>query len=126
MPKKNTLKDLNEFLKHQQDSVSKTDAGAVEKKYLDSEPHQISPVDILEDQAAMDEKIQFVAAQLMQIAEEQESSFFQAFIQMTITILEHKKEHTASEMMLLNTALYLSHAEKMVDGYKKSREKQPK
>ncbi len=118
MAKKNTLNDLNQFLKHQNEAVTEKENTNSHQKYLISEPHQITAIDALENQAEMHEREQFIAAQIMQLAAEKEQSFSLAFNKVIINILEHKKDLTSAEIMLLNTALFLEHNENLVEGYK--------
>jgi len=118
MAKKNTLNDLNQFLKHQNNTVSEKQNTTSHQEYLNSEPHQITDIDALQNQAEMHEREQFIAAQIMQLAEEKEQSFSAAFNKVIINILEHKKDLTSAEVMLLNTAIYLEHNEALLEGYK--------
>ncbi|MFW5761337.1 MAG: hypothetical protein ACOCXH_10180 [Cyclobacteriaceae bacterium] len=117
MAKKNTLNDLNNFLKHQTETVQ--DKSSVShQEYLATDPHQLTPIDLLEDQDEMNQRIQFIAAQILQLAQENEQSFSTAFNKVIINILEHKKDLSSAEVMLLNTALFLDHNELMLEGYK--------
>lgn len=117
MAKKNTLNDLNNFLKHQTETVQDK-SGVSHQEYLATDPHQLIPIDLLEDQDEMNQRIQFIAAQILQLAQENEQSFSTAFNKVIINILEHKKDLSSAEVMLLNTALFLDHNELMLEGYK--------
>lgn len=118
MAKKNTLSDLNSFLKHQNEAVSEKPAANSHQEYLSLDPHQITNIDVLEGQEEMNEREQFIATQIMQLAEENEQSFAFTLNKVIINILEHKKDLTAAEIMLLNTSLFLEHNENMIEGYK--------
>lgn len=123
MAKKNTLSDLNRFLKHTNEEVKvKADSGD-HKEYLSSDPHQITTIDALENQTEMHEREQFIAAQVMQLAEENQQSFAATFNKIIVNILEHRKDLTSAEVMLLNTAMFLDHNEAMIEGYKSMQNK---
>lgn len=118
MAKKNTLSDLNSFLKHKSEEVKENPATSSHQEYLSLDPHQITQVDVLEGQEEMSEREQFIAGQIMQLAEENEQSFATTLNKVIVNILEHKKDLTSAEVMLLNTALFLEHNENMIEGYK--------
>ena len=116
--KKNTLSDLNAFLKHKNND-QKTEEKA-KKDYLKSSPHTIAEVNFLEKDPEEQENLteQAIIKSIERIAEMRNESFSQLLRNIIIKAYENKREVNASDLMLLNTALYLDHTEQLSEGFK--------
>lgn len=111
MAKKNTLQDLNAFLKHQQQEVP---SASNEQEFLKSKGTVLAKVE--KKSQWQDTKLKAAAAQLASqlqaIAEAQKLSGYQVLLAASIQFLEEKEDLKAAEVMLLNTLLYLQHNER--------------
>ena len=114
--KKNTLSDLNDFLKHNSQDQKSTEE---KKEYLKSSPHTIAEVNFLKEdldkQENMTEKV--IIDKIAEIAAIKKESFSQVLRRIIITAYESKKDVNATDIMLLNTALYLDHTEQLNRGF---------
>ncbi|HEY0744917.1 MAG TPA: hypothetical protein VGD40_25795 [Chryseosolibacter sp.] len=108
--KKNTLKDLDEFLKQQaatlvspsrlsdqvdQAAPVQTSESSIEQKQDDSSQKTISSKSIIND--------------LKQLAAIKGESFKDEFCSIILAVMEGQQEYSPEDKMLINTALYLQH-----------------
>lgn len=114
--KKNTLKDLDEFLKQQ--AATLVSPTRLREKVEILEPVVESPAHINEEekgapiQKASPEKTistTSIIKDMKQLALMKGTSFNEEFCTMVLTAMETQKDFSAEEKMLINTALYLKH-----------------
>jgi hypothetical protein len=106
--KKNTLKDLDEFLKQQAASlVTPPKLSSDEQKepeaFLQSPQQPISATTELTADAVLNS--------LNQLAEKEGAGFRKKFYDLIIQSMESQRHPLAEDKMLINTALYLKHGE---------------
>ena len=101
--KKNTLRDLDEFLKQQATSLVTPEP--VEKQQASQ---VILPTDYsAETDAREGITTDMIYKDLVQLAQNDPESFRQKFYALIIQVLEAQKESFPEDKMLINTALYL-------------------
>jgi len=116
--KKNTLSDLNKFLKHKSDLVDTEEVRNEDKKgYLKSAPHQIAAASFLDDSQSPDPSVENVIHLIYQTAENENKEFGQLVRDVVIACLNKKEDLSSSDLMLLNTVLYLNHSDNIANGY---------
>lgn len=100
--KKNTLKDLDEFLKQQAASLvsppklsepSAEDTTLKESPVMQSQPREVSFTSVLED--------------LVELSEKEGTDFHKKFYDLIIHTIELNHHQIPEEKILINTALYL-------------------
>jgi hypothetical protein len=108
--KKNTLNDLNEFLKHQE-----SPANSSETTFMETEPHQLAEINKVESEHLSNaiERQQLIGS-IRRLARENKEEVLDTLISLIVEILEETEPASPSSVMLLNTTLYLQHQEKML------------
>lgn len=114
--KKNTLKDLDEFLKQQAATIvtpEKLSQQVPESPTVKSNvvPIVATPASITESNISLAK----IVDELKQLAEKNESSFRNDFYDLIIKTLEIQRNASPEDMMLINTALYLKHGDNWKD-----------
>ena len=105
--KKNTLKDLDDFLRQQAATlVAPTPLSGTLKERVKEEKLEAPVVEITSD-ASVANILQDIRA----LSEKEGKSFRKKFYDLIIKTLESQKSSTAEDMMLINTALYLKSPE---------------
>jgi hypothetical protein len=101
--KKNTLRDLDEFLKQQATSLVTPE---IVEKHEDS---QVMPPTDYSAETEARERIttDMIYKDLIQLTQTDPDSFRQKFYALIIQVLEAQKESLPEDKMLINTALYL-------------------
>lgn len=103
--KKNTLKDLDEFLKQQAATlVAPTPLSESLKEQVKEEATHV------EEGAGV--SVASILQDIKTLAEKEGNSFRKKFYDLIIQSLEAQKNPTAEDKMLINTALYLKNPEK--------------
>jgi hypothetical protein len=108
--KKNTLKDLDEFLK-QQAATLVTPSRLNEK----SEPEEVKPTTAPQQEAPVKStekaspSVETIINDLHQLSILKGDSFTQELSDIILAVMERQKTYTAEEKMLINTALYLKY-----------------
>jgi len=85
--------------------------------FLKKDPNSLADVEKLSgqsiDKGSMDTlSIDQLVAQIKQIAANEKESETQILLKLILSALENKTEESSSDILLMNTALYLQHAEK--------------
>jgi hypothetical protein len=115
--KKNTLKELDEFLKQQAASLvtpSRLGGDKTEKPEVDEpEPEHVEVSKVPERIATPEAKLstEKILADLRQLAEKEGGNFRKKLYDMIIQLLESQQHQAAEDKMMINTALYLKHGE---------------
>ncbi len=101
--KKNTLQDLDEFLKQQATSLVTPEP--VERQ----QPSQVVPPTDYSSETEAREHVttDMIYKDLVQLAQNDPDSFRQKFYALIIQVLEAQSESMPEDKMLINTALYL-------------------
>jgi hypothetical protein len=109
--KKNTLKDLDEFLKQQASSLVTPDS--VEKE----QPSTVIPPTDYSSETDAREGVttDMIYKDLIQLGQSEPESFRQKFYALIIQVLEAQKESLPEDKMLINTALYLTSGDQWKD-----------
>ena len=105
--KKNTLKDLDDFLKQQAATLVAPTALSDTLKETVKEVKQESTVAELEPEVSVSTILQDIQA----LSEKEGQSFRKKFYEVIIKSLESLQNSTAEDKMLINTALYLKSPE---------------
>jgi hypothetical protein len=115
--KKNTLKDLDEFLKQQAASLV-----TPEKLSIPSAPAQEQAPASFEESVKTEPKdqqsvlnAQSVIQSIQQLARTQGPNFRRQFYDIIIKSIESQQHEVPEDKMLINTALYLKHGEQWKD-----------
>jgi type II secretory pathway component PulM len=113
--KKDTLKDLNEFMRSQQSNATEDEA------YLDKKPTSLAEVERLKNEIKKLEELPAGAlhedelAELIQkIASAQSLNARHILFKICEKVLQVKEDQDSSDIMLLNTILYLQHNDLLV------------
>jgi hypothetical protein len=109
--KKNTLKDLDEFLKQQATTL-------VTPEPVDVQPvaEVVPPTDYsVETDAREDVTTDMIYKDLIQLSQKDPESFRQKLYALIIQVLEAQQESLPEDKMLINTALYLKSGENWKD-----------
>ncbi len=113
--KKDTLKDLNEFMRSQ---GAKT---ADEDSYLDQKPTSLAEVERLKVEAKKLDELapgalqeDDIAKLILKISETHELSSRHILFKVCEKVLQSKENLDSSDIMLLNTILYLHHNDLLV------------
>lgn len=115
MAKKNTLNDLNEFLKSSRQKKENPSGG----DFLQSKPFSLVEADKLEEpKTGHDASIHDITSQIRVLANRNNENIRMTLFRIIQEILENTDEANSSDLMLLNTAIYLEHTEKMGEGFK--------
>ena len=101
--KKNTLKDLDDFLKQQAATLVAPTALSDTLKERVEESAQDTPPTELETEVSVTSILQ----DIMALSEKEGNAFRKKFYDLIIQSLESQKNSTAEDKMLINTALYL-------------------
>jgi len=101
--KKNTLKDLDDFLKQQAATLVAPTALSDTLKERVEESTQDKPPTELETEVSVTSILQ----DIMALSEKEGNAFRKKFYDLIIQSLESQKNSTAEDKMLINTALYL-------------------
>lgn len=113
MAKKNTLSDLNEFLKNQPKLES--DSGATsEHEFLKSKGTFLAKIEKKShwNEPKLKAAAEKVSETIKDIATKEGLSNHQLLIASAIFEIENREALEASDLLLLNTLLYLQHTEK--------------
>jgi hypothetical protein len=97
--KKNTLKDLDEFLKQQAATL------VAPPKLSEKIEEPVTPASAQED--SQDVSIEKILKDLNALAEKEGINFRKRFYDLIISSIENRKESLPEDKMLINTALYL-------------------
>jgi len=101
--KKNTLKDLDDFLKQQAATLVAPKALSDTLKERVKESTQDTPSTVVET----DVSVTSILQDIMALSEKEGHAFRKKFYDLIIQSLESQKNSTAEDKMLINTALYL-------------------
>jgi hypothetical protein len=107
--KKNTLKDLDEFLKQQAASL------------VPPEPVVVSPAtepekpEVFHSSSIVDISHESLLADLQALAKKEPQAFRKEFYGMIVSVLESYPSSSAEDKMLINTALYLKSGDRWKD-----------
>ena len=101
--KKNTLKDLDDFLKQQAATLVAPTALSDTLKERVEEGTQDRPSTAIETEVSVTSILQDLTA----LSEKEGNAFRKKFYDLIIRSLESQKNSTAEDKMLINTALYL-------------------
>ena len=101
--KKNTLKDLDDFLKQQAATLVAPTALSDTLKERVKESTQDTPSTGIETEVSVTSILQ----DIMALSEKEGNAFRKKFYDLIIQSLESQKNSTAEDKMLINTALYL-------------------
>ena len=101
--KKNTLKDLDDFLKQQAATLVAPTALSDTLKERVEESTQETPSTAIETEVSVTGILQ----DIMALSEKEGNAFRKKFYDLIIQSLESQKNSTAEDKMLINTALYL-------------------
>lgn len=109
--KKNTLKDLDEFLKQQAASLVPPEPVTVPSSAPEPEKHEPAPL------ATPGSHISYanLLADLQTLASKEHSTFRKEFYDMIVKTLESYPSTSPEDKMLINTALYLKSGERWKD-----------
>lgn len=113
--RKNTLSDLNDFLRNTPADVEKPD------NYLQAKPHSFVEVDkIAKDDAPISGDLSEMAIvqEIKKLAEKNGKDMRFALLRVIQTAINERESMNSSDLMLLNTAIYLEHTEKMGEGFR--------
>lgn len=105
--KKNTLKDLDDFLKQQAATLVAPTALSDTLKEGVIEPKQETTSTV----TATEISVQDILNDIRALSEQEGQSFRKKFYDLIIQSLESQKHSTAEDKMLINTALYLKSPE---------------
>lgn len=113
MAKKNTLSDLNEFLKNQPQNSNEASASS-EQEFLKSKNTFLAKIEKKShwDEPQLKAAAEKVALNLREIAAKEGLSAHQLLIASGIFEIENREALQASDLLLLNTLLFLQHTEK--------------
>lgn len=112
--KKNTLSDLNDFLKNTSGSEPQDD-------YLQAKPHSFVEVEkIAKDDAPVKQGLseKMIAGEIKELARENGEDMRFTLLRIIQSVVNGRESMTSSDLMLLNTAIYLEHTEKMGEGFR--------
>ena len=101
--KKNTLKDLDDFLKQQAATLVAPTALSDTLKERVEESTQDRPSTAIETEVS----VTSILKDIMALSEKEGNAFRKKFYDLIIQSLESQKHSTAEDKMLINTALYL-------------------
>ena len=108
--KKNTLKDLDEFLKQQAATlVSPSRLGEQPEAPAAVKPDQVKPETTQPASGDKDVSASAIIAALKKLSREKGDSFTDELSTIILSSMDDRKEHSPEEKMLINTALYLKH-----------------
>ena len=105
--KKNTLKDLDDFLKQQAATLAQPEPVPVKEQRVEVPPTDYSPETKPREHVTTD----MIFKDLVQLSREEPDSFRQKLYALVIQVLESQLESTPEDKMLINTALYLKSGE---------------
>ena len=106
--KKNTLKDLDDFLRQQAATlVAPTPLSDSLKERVKEEKHESVPTTESVDDVSVEKILKDIKA----LSEKEGSSFRKKFYDLIIQSLESQKSPNSEDKMLINTALYLKSPE---------------
>ncbi|WKK82791.1 hypothetical protein [Marivirga arenosa] len=118
--KKDTLKDLNDFMKNQS-----TDSKSEDQDYLSKKPTQLAEVEALKDEIKkMDELAEGslseneIASFIQKVADAHNISSRQVLYRVCEKVLENVKDREAADIMLENMVLYLKHQDLLLEKLK--------
>ncbi|WKK86496.1 hypothetical protein QYS48_06035 [Marivirga arenosa] len=118
--KKDTLKDLNDFMKNQS-----TDSKSEDQDYLSKKPTQLAEVEALKDEIKkMDELAEGslseneIASFIQKVADAHNISSRQVLYRVCEKVLEDVKDREAADIMLENMVLYLKHQDLLLEKLK--------
>ena len=109
--KKNTLKDLDEFLKQQAASLVTPEPVKVPEENI-IPPTDYSPADPNEERTVTTDTI---FKDLQKLSQENPESFRQKLYALIVQIVEGQQESLPEDKMLINTALYLKSGDQWRD-----------
>jgi len=115
--KKNTLKDLDEFLKQQAATIVTPENLSQQVNEIPSVKSNAVPVAKEQKTAATQSEISStkILEDLKKLAEKNGASFRKEFYDLIIKTLETQRDASSEDMMLINTALYLKHGDNWKD-----------
>jgi inosine-uridine nucleoside N-ribohydrolase len=115
--KKNTLKDLDEFLKQQAATIVTPENLSQQVNEIPSVKSNAVPVAKEQKTAATQSEISStkILEDLKKLAEKNGASFRKEFYDIIIKTLETERDASSEDMMLINTALYLKHGDNWKD-----------
>lgn len=112
--KKNTLSDLNDFLKNTSGSEPQDD-------YLQAKPHSFVEVEkIAKDDAPVKQGLseKMIAEEIKELARENGEDMRFTLLRIIQSVVNGRESMNSSDLMLLNTTIYLEHTEKMGEGFR--------
>lgn len=112
--KKNTLKDLDEFLKQQAATlVSPVKLSEkIETPAPPPPPKQKEAVQTLPEEKAPEVSAETILKDLMALAEKEGNGFHDQFYDLIIQSMEAQGRYSPEDRMLINTALYLKNGDR--------------
>jgi hypothetical protein len=110
--KKNTLKDLNEFLKQQAASLVTPEKLPQPEKESEEKPEPEKAEPKPQPRQSSDTSAESIVNDLSRLAEKEGAAFRKKFYDIIIQSLEAQHHQVAEDKMLINTALYLKHGDR--------------
>lgn len=117
--KKNTLKDLDEFLKQQAATLVSPTRLSEKADAPEPEPAKAQEVKTEKIQEASRDKVvsaSTIIKDLRQLALTKGDDFKDEFCSIILSVMEGQTEHSPEDKMLINTALYLKHGSNWKEG----------
>ena len=113
MAKKNTLSDLNEFLKNQPKAENEHSPAPNEQEFLKAKGTSLAKIEKKSrwDEPKLKAAAEKVAQTIRDIAAKEGLSSHQVLIASGIFEIENREALQASDLLLLNTLLFLQHTE---------------